>query len=140
LRQLAEARTATGAFRPALSALGRALAIIDAHHGAHSPLAGAIETQMGEVAERAGDRRAALEHHDAAYLALSSAFGPDHPRPEQNVLTRAELAHALGRREEAERLFGSVLSRRETRLGKQHASVVALRARLDELDVKPAPP
>jgi eukaryotic-like serine/threonine-protein kinase len=111
LRKLAQARADARDYRAAVRALERARSIAASQHGELSPLIAPVLEQMGEIASAAGDRKAALKHFDDAHLPLTSAFGTGHPRVDRNVLLRAELARALGRNEEAERLFGAVRQR-----------------------------
>ena len=140
LRKLAQARVEARDFAAALRALERARTIVESTHGHLSPLAGAIRTQMGEICRLRGDHKAALAHFDEAVLPVSSAFGSEHARNDANVLSRAELAHLLGQREYSERLFGVALSGIEKRLGPQHPSAVALRARIAKLGVRAQAP
>jgi tetratricopeptide (TPR) repeat protein len=83
----------------------------------------------GRIALTQGDPEAALEAFDDAFVALTSSYGTSHPRVSTNVLTRADLAWDLGRREYAQRLYKGALRGLEAHFGADHPDTRRARER-----------
>ena len=112
----------------ATAALKSADAIIVAASD-YGPLWAPHQVLRGRIALAQDNPEAALEAFDDAFVTLTSAYGTNHPRVSENVLTRADLAWDLDRREYAGRLYSGAIRGLEASLGPDHPDTRRARER-----------
>lgn len=123
LEVIAEAQLDAGDLSGAEATLDEAFAIADAAFG-WGPARAFVEMQRARLSLARGDQRAALAQLDDSHVAFSGGLGQYHPAVTDAVLQRADLAWALGKRDYAARLYGSVGRRLEELRGADDPAVI----------------
>ena len=125
---IGRAQRRAGQIAAARTTLERAVAIAEASYG-FAARTSLVQHELAALEAGAGNDARALELYDDAHVALGGAFDLGHPRLVASLLARADLAHALGQREYAARLYGSIADELMQQRGPKDAATMRARSR-----------
>ncbi len=123
LRALATAQQAGGDLDAARAASRSVRALVDAQVG-FGPLQSRSLIELADLERAAGNDAVALELYDDAHVSWVTAYGLHHRFVTELVLSRADLAWGLGKRDYARRLYGTIVDELQTQRGVQDAAAV----------------